>query len=111
VEGTREGMTVFLLPGFPNEMVPMFREHILPRIRESGDVELKLQVWQGESILEPLFQEVVSAHRVRIASLPSTRWREEGNKVILKGPQKEVEEARSHFLRLLEKLPQDVSSR
>lgn len=111
VEASREGMTIFLLPGFPNEMVPMFREHILPRIRESGDVELGMQVWQGESVLEPLFREVASAHRVRIASLPSARWREEGNKVIFKGPLAEAEEARSHFLRLLEKLPQDVSSR
>lgn len=111
VEATSGGMTIFLLPGFPNEMVPMFREHILPRIQESGDMELTVQVWQGESILEPLFQEVVSAHRVRIASLPSTRWREEGNKVIFKGPREQAEEARSHFLRLLEKLPQDVSFR
>lgn len=111
VEASREGMTIFLLPGFPNEMVPMFREHILPRIRESGEVELKIQVWQGESVLEPLFREVASAHRVRIASLPSTRWREEGNKVIFKGPREEAEEARSHFLRLLERLPQDVSFR
>lgn len=111
VEATVEGMTIFLLPGFPNEMVPMFQEHILPHIRESGDVELMVQVWQGESILEPLFREVVSAHRVRIASLPSTRWREEGNKVIFKGPQVQVEEARTHFLRLLEKLPEDVSFR
>ncbi len=111
VEASKDGMTVFLLPGFPNEMLPMFREFILPRITASGEVEVEITVWQGESILEPLFQEVAAAHRVRIASLPSTRWREEGNKVIFKGRQEEAEAARDHFLRLMETLPQPVSSR
>jgi nicotinamide-nucleotide amidase len=101
VEATAGGMTIFCLPGFPNEMVPMFREHVLPRIAGSGDVELELRVWSGESSLEPLFQEIASSHRVRIASLPCVRWREEGNRVIFKGPRGEAEAALAHFERLM----------
>jgi nicotinamide-nucleotide amidase len=101
IEAVHGAMTMFCLPGFPNEMVPMVREHVLPRIAESGAVELELRVWRGESSLEPLFQEVVAAHEVRIASLPSLRWREDGNRVIFKGRRDEAEAARAHFQRLL----------
>jgi nicotinamide-nucleotide amidase len=101
VEATKDGMTVFCLPGFPNEMLPMFSEHILPRIADSGEVELELRVWRGESSLEPLFEEVAAAHRVRIASLPCVRWREDGNRVIFKGPRDEAEAALAHFERLM----------
>lgn len=101
VEAVKDGMTIFLLPGFPNEMVPMFREHVLPRIHDRGEVEVEVRVWQAESYLEPLFQEVAAAHRVRIASLPSIRWREEGNRVLFKGTREEAEAAIAHFERLL----------
>jgi nicotinamide-nucleotide amidase len=97
VEASKDGMTIFLLPGFPDEMVPMFREHILPRIEGTGEVELEITVWQGESLLEPLFEEVAARYQVRIASLPSVRWREEGNKVIFKGPKVEAEAALALF--------------
>ncbi len=103
IEAVHEGMTLFCLPGFPNEMVPMFREHVLPRIAANGAVELELQVWRGESSLEPLFQEIAAAHAVRIASLPSVRWREDGNRVIFKGPRDQAEAALAHFQRLLER--------
>jgi molybdenum cofactor synthesis domain-containing protein len=103
IEAVHGTLTLFCLPGFPNEMVPMFREHVLPRIAESGAVELEVRVWRGESSLEPLFQEVAAAHEVRIASLPSVCWREEGNRVIFKGPRDEAEAALAHFQRLLER--------
>ena len=96
-------MIMFCLPGFPNEMVPMFREHILPRIAGNGEVELELRVWRGESSLEPLFQEVAASHEVRIASLPCVRWREEGNRVVFKGRRDEAEAAMELFKKLLQK--------
>ncbi|WP_019178419.1 competence/damage-inducible protein A [Methanomassiliicoccus luminyensis] len=101
VEAAKGGMTVFCLPGFPNELVPMFREHILPLIADGGNYEKELTVWQGEAMLEPLFQEVVHAHDVRIASIPSLEWRSKGNKVVFKGGKDAVEEACAHFERLV----------
>jgi len=105
VEARKGAMTMFLLPGFPNEMVPMFEEHVLPRIAGNGEVELELRVWRGESILEPLFREVAASHRVRIASLPSTRWKEDGNRVIFKGRREEAEAAQQQFVALMSRLP------
>lgn len=102
IEAVHDGMTMFCLPGFPNEMVPMFREHILPRIAASGVVELELRVWRGESSLEPLFQEIATAHAVRIASLPCVNWREDGNRVIFKGRRDEAEAALAYFKRMLQ---------
>ncbi len=102
IEAVKDTMTLFCLPGFPNEMVPMFQAYILPRIAESGTVEVELRVWRGESSLEPLFQEVAAAHDVRIASLPCVRWREDGNRVIFKGRRDEAEAALTHFERLLQ---------
>jgi nicotinamide-nucleotide amidase len=103
VEAIKGNMSLFCLPGFPNEMVPMFREHVLPRIGEGEEHEIEIRVWRGESSLEPLFEEVAAAHRVRIASLPSVRWREEGNRVIFKGTKEEAEAARAHFERLMQR--------
>ena len=102
VEARKEGMTMFLLPGFPNEMVPMFKAHVLPRIIGSGVVEAETRAYLGESLLEPLFQEVAASHNVRIACLPSVRWREEGNRIIFKGEKEEAEAALAHFMKLLE---------
>ena len=48
-----------------------------------------------------LFEEVAAAHRVRIASLPCLRWREDGNRVVFKGPKEAAEAALAHFERLL----------
>ena len=44
---------------------------------------------------------------VRIASLPSLRWREEGNKVVFKGSREEAEAALAHFKKLMAKMPED----
>lgn len=101
IEAHRNGMTVFCLPGFPNELVPMFQEHILPTIPDGGNYEKELVVWQGEATLEPLFQEIAHSHPVKIASLPSLDWRTRGNRVIFKGGQDEAEQACEHFQRLM----------
>lgn len=101
IEAQKDGMTMFCLPGFPNEMVPMFREHILPRVAGNGMAEVELRVWRGESSLEPLFREVAATHGVRIASLPCVGWREEGNRVIFKGPKQEAEAALAQFKELM----------
>ncbi|MBI0584622.1 MAG: competence/damage-inducible protein A [Methanomassiliicoccus sp.] len=101
VEAVKDGMLIFLLPGFPEEMVPMFREHVLPRIEGNGEAEIEIRVWRGESSLEPLFEEIAAKHDVRIASLPSMRWREDGNRVVFKGRRAEAEAALDHFQRLL----------
>jgi NAD(P)-dependent dehydrogenase (short-subunit alcohol dehydrogenase family) len=69
----------------------------------SGEAEAEIRVHRGESSLEPLFEEVAAAHKVRIACLPSVNWREEGNRIIFKGSRKEAEEALAHFKILLEK--------
>jgi hypothetical protein len=40
---------------------------------------------------------------IRIASLPSVNWREDGNRVIFKGGREEAEAALAHFKQLLER--------
>jgi len=46
----REGGVVFVaLPGPPREMQPMFRDHVLPRIRTKADFE----VWEGHAFGVP----------------------------------------------------------
>jgi nicotinamide-nucleotide amidase len=91
-------MTIFLLPGFPDEMVPMFREHILPRIEGNGEIDLDVKVSRGESLLEPLFELIVAEYPVRLASLPS---KTDGTRVIIKGRKKDAEEAMARFQELL----------
>lgn len=110
VEAVKDGMRIFLLPGFPDEMLPMFKEHILPHIEGTGEVELEIRVWQGESTLEPLFERIVSEFPVQLASLPSKNWREEGSKVIIKGRRPDAEAAMARFQALVEELG-DVSCR
>lgn len=107
VEATKDGMTVFLLPGFPDEMLPMFSEHILPRIDGTGEVELEIRAYAGESAMEPLFQQVFTEFPVRIASLPCKNWKEEGNRVIIRGPHKDAEAAMARMEELLLKLGED----
>ena len=101
VEALKDGMTIFLLPGFPDEMLPMFREHILPRIEGTGEMELEIRVWRGESSMEPLFEQVFTEFPVRIASLPSKNWKEEGNRVIIRGPRKDAEAALGRLQELM----------
>lgn len=98
VEAVKGEMTIFLLPGFPDEMVPMFREHILPRIEGNGEIDLDIKVSRGESLLEPLFELIVAEFPVRLASLPS---KTDGTRVIIKGRKKDAEAAMARFQELL----------
>jgi nicotinamide-nucleotide amidase len=101
VEAVKDNMTIFLLPGFPDEMLPMFKEYILPRIEGTGEVELEIRVWRGEASMEPLFEKVFNEFPVSIASLPCKNWREEGNRVIIRGPRKDAEAALARLQELL----------
>jgi len=101
IEAKKGDMTIFCLPGFPKEMLPMFQEYILPRIESNNIYEKELRAWLGETTMEPLFQEIIKEYRVRIASLPDEAWREKGNKIIIKGPKEEVERAAEKLQRLL----------
>ncbi len=103
IEATKDGMTIFCFPGFPNEMVPMFKEYVLPKIQVLDNCELEMQVWRGEASMEPLFQEVAHKFEVRIASLPCVDWKTKGNRVIIKGKEKEAEKAFSYLKDLLER--------
>ncbi|MDW5561672.1 MAG: molybdopterin-binding protein [Methanomassiliicoccus sp.] len=94
VEAVKGEMTIFLLPGFPDEMVPMFREHILPRIEGNGEIDLDVKVSRGESLLEPLFELIVAEFPVQLASLPS---KTDGTRVIIKGRRKDAEAAMARF--------------
>jgi nicotinamide-nucleotide amidase len=107
VEATKDGMTVFLLPGFPDEMLPMFSEHILPKIEGSGEVEVETKVFLGESTMEPLFQQVFTEFPVRIASLPCKNWKAEGNRVLIRGPRKDAEAAMARLEQLLLEQPSE----
>ncbi len=102
IEAYKNGMRIFCLPGFPNESLPMFKEYILPMIEDGGICEEEISVWQGEATLEPLFEEIVGTHNVRLASLPSIDWHEKGNKVVIKGEREQVDAAFAHFQRLLD---------
>lgn len=111
IDARKDGMRIFCLPGFPNELEPMFERYVLPLVGGEDYVELETTVWKGESTLEPLFQEVASKYRVRVASLPSVRWREEGNKVVIKGAEEEARRAMEHFLKRLPDLGEELSCR
>jgi nicotinamide-nucleotide amidase len=102
IEATKGNMTIFCLPGFPKEMLPMFQEYILPRIQSDNIYEKEIRAWRGETTMEPLFQEIIKKYRVRIASLPDENWREKGNRIIVKGRMEEVEKAVEDLQKLLE---------
>jgi nicotinamide-nucleotide amidase len=101
IEAKKGKMTIFCLPGFPKEMLPMFQEYILPRIETDSVYEKEFRAWLGETTMEPLFQRIVKEYHVRIASLPDENWREKGNKVIVKGQKEEVEKAAEKLQKLL----------
>jgi nicotinamide-nucleotide amidase len=109
VRATVDGVTFFLLPGFPEESMPMFEAYVLPLADSDGMEELETKVWKGESSLEPIFQKVVSRFQVRIASLPASDWKERGNSVVIKGPKDEVIKAMEFFKDEVGKLGPDVS--
>jgi len=101
IEAKKGKMTIFCLPGFPKEMLPMFQEYILPRIETDSVYEKEFRAWLGETTMEPLFERIVKEYHVRIASLPDENWREKGNKVIVKGQKEEVEKAVEKLQKLL----------
>lgn len=109
VEATRDGTTFFLLPGFPDEMLPMFEAYVLGRVAGDDRAELETVVWKGESTLEPLFREVAMRFAVRVASLPSAEWRRCGNRVVIKGPREEAERAMAFFRKEADKLGGELS--
>ncbi|MBM4237392.1 MAG: competence/damage-inducible protein A [Euryarchaeota archaeon] len=102
VEARKGRMTIFCLPGFPKEMLPMFQEYILPRIESDEIFEKEIRAWRGETTMEPLFQTIVRKYKVRIASLPDEGWREKGNRIIVKGERREVEMAIEELSKLIE---------
>ncbi|MDD1743457.1 MAG: competence/damage-inducible protein A [Methanomassiliicoccales archaeon] len=95
------GMRIACLPGFPKEMLGMFREHVLSLIEADGIFEKEIWVRRGESEMEPLFQIIVKEFSVRVSSLPKEDWRERGNLVVIKGEREEVERAAQRFAQLL----------
>jgi len=70
-----------------------------------------VRVKKGEGALEPIFREVAARFRVRIASLPSSDWRERGNGVVIKGTRGESRKAMAFFEDEVKKLGPDVSCR
>ncbi|MGD0056571.1 MAG: molybdopterin-binding protein [Methanomassiliicoccales archaeon] len=101
IEAKKEKMTIFCLPGFPKEMLPMFQEYVLPRIESDNVYEKGFRAWLGETTMEPLFQRIIREYHVRIASLPDENWRESGNRIIVKGQKEEVEKAVEKLQKLL----------
>jgi nicotinamide-nucleotide amidase len=99
---SKEGMIIACLPGFPKEMLAMFREHIVPLVASDGISEREIVVRHGESEMEHLFQLIVKEFNVRLSSLPRENWREQGNLVIIKGEKEEVERAVERLTKLLE---------
>ncbi len=102
IEAMKGSMRIVCLPGFPREMMAMFRMHVLPSIEANGLVEREVRVKLRETLLEPMFQRVVKEHHVRIASLPKEDWRENGNVVLIRGRPEEVDRAMDFFLVLVE---------
>lgn len=104
IEARKGKMTIFCLPGFPKEMIPMFEAYILPRIEPERVYTVEIRAWRGETTMEPLFNQIVRKYNVQIASLPDEQWRERGNRVIVKGDNKEtVEKAAEELKELIEK--------
>ncbi len=97
----RDGMSIACLPGFPKEMLAMFREHVLPLIVADGIFEKEIWVRRGESEMEHLFQLIVKEFDVRLSSVPKEDWREHGNLVVIRGGREEVERAADRFAFLL----------
>jgi nicotinamide-nucleotide amidase len=98
----KDGMTIACLPGFPKEMLAMFRELVLPLVRSDGIFESEIRVSHGESEMEHLFQLIAKEFKVRLSSLPRENWREQGNLVVIKGKREEVESAAERLAELLE---------
>jgi nicotinamide-nucleotide amidase len=98
----KDDMAIACLPGFPKEMVAMFREHVLPLVGSDGIYEKEIWVKRGEGEMEHLFQLIVKEFKVRLSSVPKENWREKGNLVVIKGNREEVDRAAERFAELLE---------
>jgi nicotinamide-nucleotide amidase len=97
----KDGMTIACLPGFPKEMLAMFREHVLSLVESEGLFEGEIWVRHGESEMEHLFQIIVKEFKVRLSSLPKENWRERGNLVRIRGEKEEVDRAASRLEELI----------
>lgn len=81
----------------------MFERYVLPNITGQEIYEKEIRGRRGESTMAPLFREIVRKYNVRIASLPTERWVEEGNRIIIKGRDRdEVERAAEELTRMIE---------
>lgn len=89
----------------------MFESYVVPLVESDGMVELEVRVRKGEGTLEPIFREVAARFDVRVASLPSSNWRERGNGVVIKGTREEASKAMAFFESEVRKLGPDVSCR
>jgi nicotinamide-nucleotide amidase len=108
VEAKKGNMTLFCLPGFPNEMLPMFETYVLPGV--NGDnFEISFRELLSESVMDAAFRQVTREYPVRISSLPGINWRREGVRIIVKGRREEVEKAAERLKQLLDQLK--ISSR
>ena len=92
-----KNMTVFCLPGFPNEMIPMFYESILPVISGNDEISEELTIFINESDVDPYMRQISEKYNVRVASLPSLDYKKIGNKVVIKGKKENVLLARKEF--------------
>ena len=92
-----KNMTVFCLPGFPNEMIPMFYESILPVISGNDEISEELTIFINESDVDPYMRQISEKYNVRVASLPSLDYKKIGNNVVIKGKKENVMLARTEF--------------
>lgn len=90
IKAVIKNMTVFCLPGFPNEMMPMFYESILPVISGNDEISEELTIFINESDVDPYFRQISEKYNVRVASLPSLDYKRIGNKVVIKGKKEKV---------------------
>lgn len=97
IKAVVKNMTIFCLPGFPNEMMPMFYESILPMISGNDEISEEFTIFINESDVDPYFRQISEKYGVRVASLPSLDYKKIGNKVVIKGKKEKVLLAKEEF--------------
>lgn len=97
IKAVVKNVTIFCLPGFPNEMMPMFYESILPMISGNDEISEELTIFINESDVDPYFRQISEKYGVRVASLPSLDYKKIGNKVVIKGKKEKVLLAKEEF--------------